>query len=45
MEALQSNSAGHAQYIRLRQAYNKLTTTQPWGTFKQARKGSLSNAV
>lgn len=45
MEVLLNDSAGHAQYIRLREAYDKLTTTQPWGTFKQARRGSLSNAV
>lgn len=45
MEALLNNSAGHAQYIRLREAYDKLTTTQPWASFKQARRGSLTNAV
>ncbi|CAL8460857.1 g388 [Coccomyxa elongata] len=44
-EALAENEAGHAQYLRLRQAYTKLTTTAPWGTFKQARRGSLSYAV
>lgn len=45
MEALAENEAGHAQYLRLRQAYTQLTTTAPWGTFKQARRGSLSYAV
>lgn len=45
MEALVEDGTGHAQYVRLRQAYTQLTTTQPWGNFKQARRGSLSYAV
>lgn len=45
MEALLGSAQALEQFLRLRQAYTALTTVQPWGTLKLARRGSLTNAV
>ena len=45
LEALLGSAQAHEQFLRLRQAYTQLTTAQPWGALKLARRGSLTNAV
>ena len=45
IEALLANPKAHEQFLRLRQMYTRLTTVQPWGSLKLARRGSLTNAV